>query len=366
VRLAALSLVAAALVTPTSTFPPGPISPTVSHEIARLGGVASTLSGRAVTVNCWSNADWGALIRRESRLGVGAYADAAAFANIGPHQIQVGPPTCATLAAILAHRRTSDLEAATAVGVLAHESRHTSGVRSESAAECGAMQTLPRTARLLGFDAARASRLQHIYRGMVYPTDEPRYRSRSCRAGLPGIVVPNEFGPAAAVAALRARLARATGVVSGWRSLPVPLGSLGTCSAVHSRVHEVARAEELRVSPDGADALDATAVQFDSDASFRAASARLLPSARCFARAGLRRAKLSDPSATVRVGPLPPELRRLAGGVRVATRTRALVVQDQVFLLDPSTRTLVALTFAGHGRAVPLTDELRAVRAAGG
>jgi hypothetical protein len=50
----------------------------------------------------------------------------------------------------------------------------------------------------------------------------------------------------------------------------------------------------------------------------------------------------------------------------VSAQAGALVVQDQVFVLDPGTRTLVALTFAGHGRAVPLADELRAVQAARG
>jgi hypothetical protein len=358
---------AAATVTPTSTFPKGPISPRASHEIVRLDAVASTLAGRAVTVNCWSSRDWNALVRNAVQNGEGAYADAAAFANIDRHQIQIGPGTCEILAKILGGGSPRELDTATAVGVLAHEARHTAGVYAESAAECGAMRDIPRAARLLGLQAATGTRLQHVFRGMVYPLDLPRYRTPSCRAGLPGIVVRNEFGPDAHVAALRARLRVVAAALPGWRRLPVPLVPLGRCSAVRSRIHEVARVEGLYAPAGRRTSVDVAVVEFDSAAAFANARGRLAGSVRCFAAQSRRQLRRSDPTASVRVEPLQGELR--GRGLRIAFRGAGVVgarviVQDSIFVSDPRTRTLLLLAVTGRDAPPPEAVELRAYRAA--
>ena len=348
-RSAALLLVALATVTPTSSFPKGPISARTSHEIVRLDSVATQLAGRSVHVDCWSNADWTALLRREVHAGAAIYADAAAFTNIAERQIQISPPVCARLADVLAGTKLRELDVATDIGVLAHEARHARGIRSESLAECGAMQTLPRAARLLGVDAAEAARLPPVYRGMIYPYDEPQYRSASCRAGLPGIVVPNEFGPDADVAALGRRLAAVAAVLPAWQPLPVPSGSLTRCSAVRTRVHEVARVERLFAAPGRRTTVDAAAVEFDSDAEAARVAGRFDVSLHCFAAAERVRLRRTDPNASVTVSRRGDVLRVTARGAGVVGSTG--VVDDELSVR--SGRTIVLVDVASRDRPAP-------------
>jgi len=373
-KSAALILAAAAAtVTPTSTFPKGAISAQASHEVPALDAVATKLAGHTVSVNCWSPRDWTQMTRHAVTDGEAELAYAAAFTNIARHQIQVGPTSCGALARILARRPVRDLDAAAAVGVLAHESRHAAGVFAENKAECGGIRTLARTAQLLGLSASRALRLQHVYRGMLYPLDPPQYRMPACPAGLPGIVVANQFGPEADVAGLRARIVAVARAIPGWGRLPIPLGALTRCSIVHSRTEEVARIEQLFAPGDQHVQLDVAAVKFATSAKAGDVFARGNASLRCFAaqtRVALRR---TDPRSSVHVEPLPAALRpdgsRVDGlrvtfrGAGLALRSRKLV-HDFLFVLDRPSRVLLAVTFSSSGGPPPSAIEQSAIRAA--
>jgi hypothetical protein len=368
VKHAALILAAtAATVTPTSTFSKGPISPSASHEIVRLDTIASTLAGKRTSVNCWSRRDWTALQRNAVRHGMPRLADAEAFTNGYVHQIQISPDTCETLAKLLAHRHVGELDAVTAIEVVAHEAQHAAGVRAEHSAECGAIRTLPRAARLFGYSTQESQRTQHVFRGTLYPLDAPAYRTPVCPAGLPGIVVPNEFGPDAAVAKLRTQLHAIGATQRGWRSYPVPPSPLSHCSIVHDRSVEVARVEEIYASPDEHAGVDVIGVEFHTVAETKLVLSRSKSSFACFAAAGRRRLRRIDPHASVVVSPLPRALH--AAGLRVTTRTKTLpgetlLVQDTIVLGDPRSRVLFALRFSTSNRAPALAAELRAVAAA--
>lgn len=75
------------------------------------------------------------------------------------------------------------LDQVVAVHVLAHESRHLAGDRSESTAECRAMQTDADVARALGATAAQARALATTYATTVYPRMPADYRTSDCRPG---------------------------------------------------------------------------------------------------------------------------------------------------------------------------------------
>jgi hypothetical protein len=368
-KLAALGVAAAVgTVTPTSTFPPGPISPRTSHEIAKLDAVASSLAGKRVTVNCWSYGDWRRMVAAQVHHGYARLAEAAAFTNSYRAQIQMGPDSCVTLAKILAGREAPELDAAIAVGLIAHESRHAAGVRDEAAAECGGMRTLPQAALLLGFPAEQATRLLHVYRGTVYPLDAPEYRSSSCRAGVPGISVPNEFGPDASVARLRSHV-RAIGSSLSWSRLPAPpAGPLSRCSPIRSRMQEIARVEQLYRR--GSDLLlDIAAAELRTTAEVEHAFAGTKRSFACLADEAKTRLRRIDPAASVSNEPLPSSDSNRAAGVRTTMRSKALgragiVVQDLILVVDRRRRTFVALVFRGAGVTPAAEDEARAVHAA--
>ena len=70
-----------------------------------------------------------------------------------------------------------------AVHVLTHESMHMSGIGSEVASECRAMQRDARMARLLGAGRSDARYLASWYWRTVYPHMTPAYRSDDCGPG---------------------------------------------------------------------------------------------------------------------------------------------------------------------------------------
>ena len=88
--------------------------------------------------------------------------------------------------ACLAARRCDERTetSAEALKILAHESYHLSGVKNEAAAECYAMQAVPRVARALaGVSFADAHALAVIVYLVGYPGMPPAYRSGECRPG---------------------------------------------------------------------------------------------------------------------------------------------------------------------------------------
>lgn len=351
---ATLAVAALAALTPTSTFPTGAISPATSHEVPALAHVVSVLAGRTTTVNCWSNADWNRMIAAQVKSGYLRLANAAAFTNIGLHQVQVSPYVCETLAKVLAHRPAGELDTALAVEVLAHESRHAAGISNEARAECGGMQRTPRAAELLGIPAARAQRLMHVFRGTVYPSDAPEYKSATCRAGLPGLLVPNEFGPAAAVALLRAHT-QPVGAALGWRSLPAPPGPLSPCSPVGTRERELARVESM--FGHGRDTVNVSATVLRTAADFREAVAGTRRSFTCIAAMERRELKRAHPNATFVTKPLPARPHVL--GYRTITQAS---VTDLFIVTDPRTRMFAALSFLSRNGPPPAAAESRAVQ----
>lgn len=168
---------------PDPAFPVGHISGTVSHQIPRLERVASTLAGRRAVVNCWSNEDWTQLQAWEGSHHYSPAVDAAGLTYPETHRIQLSPTVCQVLAQVIARSARQPLFTAWAVTILAHESAHVSGIAAENRAECRAIATEPRAAALLGVARPLARRLQHIYRGTLYPYDLSRYRTPPCPAG---------------------------------------------------------------------------------------------------------------------------------------------------------------------------------------
>ena len=85
--------------------------------------------------------------------------------------------TCSDLAAWLRSDRSAPtLKQVMALHVLAHEAVHVAGVRSESVAECQAMQWHTRVAEYLGASPDVAARMAAIYRTQVFPHVPLEYR----------------------------------------------------------------------------------------------------------------------------------------------------------------------------------------------
>ncbi|MBI1377288.1 MAG: hypothetical protein GC157_07390 [Frankiales bacterium] len=103
----------------------------------------------------------------------------------GPAWLSYG--TCTALAqywrSSASEKSGPSLEEVMAVHVLSHESYHLAGVRSESVAECDAMQRDARTAQALGASPLQARQLATTYWLRVFPDMPPDYRSPDCREG---------------------------------------------------------------------------------------------------------------------------------------------------------------------------------------
>ena len=143
----------------------------------RLGRVASEIAGRPVSVHCPG------LLKRLVDISPNAgtvYFDAegepADFTDLDEE-------TCSTLDDFAEGDSGSrdELKVARALHVLAHESSHLAGVRSEAAADCYGFQRTAVVAESLGADSAEAHRLASIAveeRRLTAPDD---YRSPECR-----------------------------------------------------------------------------------------------------------------------------------------------------------------------------------------
>ena len=197
VLAAALAACGGAGFNPDPVFPVGPISGSASREVLKLGHVASRLAGKHAFVNCWSNKSWARLQAWNGSHDGTALVDAVGTPIPKVATSNSPPVVCQILGQVIDRSAQQPLFTAWAVTVLAHESAHASGVEAENRAECRAIKTEPRAAELLGIPKALARRLQHIYRGTIYPYDLPRYRIPTCSAGQPGAVGPDTLGTAA-------------------------------------------------------------------------------------------------------------------------------------------------------------------------
>lgn len=105
---------------------------------------------------------------------------------------------CTRLSHLPDRAADASLSTVQALHVLAHEAEHVAGVRSESAADCYAIQHTAAVAVGLGISAAEGQAYAHRYLVEAYPHMPDNYRSTSgCRAGgeldlqLPGFVWPS-------------------------------------------------------------------------------------------------------------------------------------------------------------------------------
>ncbi len=147
------------------------------HRLARVGAV---LAGAPVTVHCQTTT--GSLVDTGAELGfVRGTADGGL-----EHATTLKRDPCRALASYIGgdHEHPSRDEVVS-VHVLTHESMHMRGERSETAAECEAMQRDALTARLLGASPTAARALATAYWAGVYPFMPDDYRTTQCRPGGP-------------------------------------------------------------------------------------------------------------------------------------------------------------------------------------
>jgi hypothetical protein len=95
----------------------------------------------------------------------------------------IRPDECTALRRFHANPRDVSAKDAEAVIVLAHESEHLAGVKNEAAAQCYAIQDLPRVAHALGASTLDAMRMARFEFTAVQPNMPPKYQSAECRPG---------------------------------------------------------------------------------------------------------------------------------------------------------------------------------------
>jgi hypothetical protein len=374
-RLAAVALVAGLLVgcgsTPQlndhSAFPVGAISDTTSHQIAKLDKVASTLAGRHAIVNCWSVQDWSELGRW--RAAHHRPTDIEGVTYLRKHRIQLSPFVCGILAQVLNRSANQPLYTAGAVTVLAHEAAHVSGITAENRAECHAIETDVRAARLLGISPSASAELPHIYRGSLYPYDGAQYRTPACRAGLPGALIADTLGSAAELRPL-ARIGTAVAEsLRGWkdRGGVGSVGPLSPCAPIRSQTTERLRFAESFGGPDGA-YLDLSSVRFKTRAVFRQSRAGQAKTEQCIIALTKRLIQADTPDGNDVAWPLQKALTRLSPNVRgfrdVAEVGKQFWTRDSFFIFDPSVLGQTHLVFRFRGANTPIAQEIRTIKAA--
>jgi hypothetical protein len=282
------------------------------------------------------------------------------------NRIQLSPFVCQVLAQTLGRSAQQPLFTAFAVTLLAHESAHASGIKAEGRAECRAIETEPRAAQLLGLPRTLAARLQHIYRGTVYPNDLPRYRTPACRAGLPGAVVPDTLGSAGNLRPLRRDAAAAARVLPGWRNLGGEVGPLSPCAPVKSRTFELARFDEFFSGPRG-ESLTYSSATLRTEKEFATAVVRQRALLRCdlaLLRKDIRESHSTD---TVSAGRIPDSIARLSPLVHafreIYTSHGKRWDRDSITIFDGAKRITPELFFRAPAGELPVLVELRATAA---
>ena len=356
---------------PDPIFPIGPISERTSHQIAKLDKVASRLAGKTTVVNCWSDADWKRLQSWNSAHHHYDEVDDFGFTyDLWPraNRVQLSPFICGILRQTLTRPVDQPLMTAGAIALLAHEAAHSSGVARENRAECKAIQTIPRTATLLGLSQSLGVRLQHIYRGTIYPADDPRYNKPACPAGLPGVVAPSTWGPPAAVAPLRRIAAAINRVFPRWRNTGgwADFQPDSACPFEGGKSRVLARLEYSDQTAD--ESVDVTLMTLATRAGIETALLRLTPVEHCVVAEWQRALILDHSGATVSHGRIPVAITHLSPRVRayrvIWRYKRRVAYLDEVFVLNPATRRISFLYFAPAAGAFPLTTELRATKIA--
>ena len=149
------------------------------HQLEqRLSTVASDLVGNPVSVHCQSFG--------EAFVDAGAEAGYVLFDAQGTPEPKtvIKRDTCNALRAFdSSSGQAPPSDQMVAVHVLTHESMHMRGERTESTAECQAMQRDAATARLLGANEADAAQLARRYWIEIYPKMPTDYQSAECAKG---------------------------------------------------------------------------------------------------------------------------------------------------------------------------------------
>jgi hypothetical protein len=160
----------------------------------RLSAAASTVAHRAVTVRCWSVADWPRIRRVAAAEGAGAVvADLAGLADPTAETIDLAPEGCRDLVAVVYLGEHAGAREAFGVTLLAHEATHLrEDAASEAETECYAMQRVVEAAPKLGLGPIEARRLARTYWVELYPEVPPDYYSSDCRSGGPLDLHPDD------------------------------------------------------------------------------------------------------------------------------------------------------------------------------
>jgi hypothetical protein len=351
---------------PDPVFPVGAISGTVSHQIAKLDRVASALAGRRAIVNCWATKDWTRMQVWQGDHHHTALIDASGITFPATRRIQLSPGVCQVLAQVIARSAQQPLDTAWAITVLAHESAHVSGIAAENAAECRAITTQPRAAQLLGIPKATSERMQHIYRGTVYPYEKALYRAPSCPAGQPEALVPDTLGTSANLAPLENAAKQVAPSLPRWRNIggAWSMGPLYPCAPAKSRTEEVAALDYTLLGPDG-EYVNYTSVTLETPQVYATALARFSAQPRCDLR--LRRTLIREyhSTSTVSLSPIPDSITRLSPRVRafrvLFTSNGKKRNLDTIHVLNRARRTFTRLFFAAPLERLPVGVEVRAV-----
>ena len=146
-------------------------------EERRLAKIASSLAGKNVSVNCQDGAE--AFVDAGSELGWVAFD-----ANGVPEpRTLIKREQCKYLKAYDKHPSNPSWDEMVAVHVLTHESMHMRGERSESVAECEAVQRDALTAQGFGATPEQAMALARRYWAQVYPRMPDDYVTGACGPG---------------------------------------------------------------------------------------------------------------------------------------------------------------------------------------
>ena len=142
-----------------------------------LDRVASELVGAPVSVHCQTPSQ--EFVDAGSELG---------YVRWGPdgvpeHGTVIKRQPCADLRAYASDTQDPTLDEVIAVHVLTHEAMHMAGERSETVAECRAVQRDAWTAQLLGATPEQGMLLARRYYADVFPRMEDGYFSPDCAPG---------------------------------------------------------------------------------------------------------------------------------------------------------------------------------------
>lgn len=355
---------------PDPIFPIGPISASFSHRITKLGHVATVLAGRRAVVNCWSTPDWTRMQEWQRQHHHSDLIDAAGVTFLAKRRIQLSPEVCQALSQVVGGALRQPLYTAWAITVLAHESAHASGIAAEQRAECRAIITEPRAARLFGVSKALARRLQHIYRGTVYPDDVPRYRTPPCPAGRPGALVPDTLGAPADVRRLEQAAKRVASALPRWKNVggAAGIGPLSPCAPVTNRTTELARFDYALFGPQDA-YVAYTSVTVRTQGDFAAMLARYEAFPRCDLRLHRQQIRERHATDTISLAPMPTAITSISPQVRsfrfVLTAKGEQYNLDRIAVLNSAERSMILVSFSARVGLIPTSAEVRAAAAVG-